>query len=136
MHSFDARRPRKGAIDIAQFLAPSAYIALAMTLGTIGPALAQEADGGGGSYVQERFAFDVADTDGKGLISEAEFVRDAAAAFSRLDKDGSETLTPDELGPHDPAAFARVDADGDGVLTFEEVMRYKMRAFEAADTDG
>jgi hypothetical protein len=82
----------------------------------------------------EMFAFEAADTDGNNLISEGEFVRDAAAGFSGLDRDRDGKLTPEELGPHDPAKFARVDADGDGVLTFTEVMTYKMRAFKAADT--
>jgi Ca2+-binding EF-hand superfamily protein len=67
--------------------------------------------------VYERLAFDAADIDGDGFISEAELARDAAAGFSGLDQDRSETLTPEELGPHDPALFSRVDRDGDGVLT-------------------
>ena len=94
--------------------------------------------GGSGAAAQgmERFAFEAADTDGDGLVSEAELARDAAAGFSGLDEDGSMTLTPDELGPHDAAAFERVDADGDGVLTFEEVMANKTRAFGSADKDG
>jgi hypothetical protein len=82
----------------------------------------------------EQFAFEAADTDGNNLISEGEFVRDAAAGFSGLDRNRDGKLTPEELGPHDPAKFARVDANGDGVLTFKEVMTYKMRAFKAADT--
>lgn len=84
--------------------------------------------------VYEQFAFEAADTDGNNLISEGEFVRDAAAGFSGLDRNRDGKLTPEELGPHDPARFARVDANGDGVLTFTEVMSYKMRAFKAADT--
>lgn len=83
----------------------------------------------------EKLAFEAADTDGNNLISEGEFTRDAAAAFSGLDRNRDQKLTPDELGPHGAAAFARIDADGDGVLTFIEVMNYKMKAFRAADTD-
>ena len=82
----------------------------------------------------EMFAFEAADTDGNNLISEGEFVRDAAAGFSGLDRNRDGKLTPDELGPHDPAKFAHVDANGDGALTFNEVMTYKMKAFKAADT--
>src|SRR5512144_1501006 len=77
--------------------------------------------------VYEQFAFEAADTDGDNLISEGEFVRDAAAGFSGLDQNCDGKLTPDELGPHDPAKFARVDANGDGALTFEEVMAFKMK---------
>jgi Ca2+-binding EF-hand superfamily protein len=114
---------------------PSASLAVAVTLGTIGTALAQQATGDlePGSY--ERLAFDVADTDGDGLVSEAEFARDAAAGFSGLDVDRSETLTPEELGLHDPAMFARVDANGDGVLSFSEVMIHKTQGFAAAGTN-
>lgn len=82
----------------------------------------------------EMFAFEAADTDGNNLISEGEFVRDAAAGFSGLDRNRDGKLTPEELGPHDPAKFARVDTNGDGALTFTEVMTHKMRAFKAADT--
>jgi len=84
----------------------------------------------------EGFAFDAADTDGDGLIDEAELARDAAAGFTALDEDGDGLLTPDELGEHDPALFERVDADGDGALSFDEVMDNKLRGFEAADRDG
>ena len=84
----------------------------------------------------EAFAFDAADTDGDGLVNEAEMARDAAAGFAGLDADGDGLLTPEELGPHDPAAFARVDADGDGALSFNEVMENKLRGLAAADADG
>jgi Ca2+-binding EF-hand superfamily protein len=81
----------------------------------------------------ERFAFDAADTNGDGFVSEAELARDAAAGFSGLDRDRSETLTPEELGPHEPALFTRVDANGDGLLTFSEVMINKTRGFRDGD---
>lgn len=84
----------------------------------------------------QKVAFDAADTDGDGLVSEAEFTRDAAAAFAGLDGNRDRKLTPAELGPHDPAQFKQVDANGDGVLTFKEVMTFKMKAFEAGDTTG
>ncbi len=85
---------------------------------------------------RERLAFDVADTDDDGLVSEAEFARDAIAAFTGLDDDGKGHLTPEDLGEHDPVLFGRIDADGDGVLSFDEVMTYKMDAFADADVDG
>ena len=83
----------------------------------------------------EDFAFDAADTDGDGLISEAELTRDAAAGFSKLDTNRDGELTPEELGPHDPALFQKVDTDGDGKLTFSEVMNHKLQGFTDADTD-
>jgi Ca2+-binding EF-hand superfamily protein len=84
----------------------------------------------------QKVAFDAADTDGDGLVSEAEFTRDAAAAFAGLDANRDRKLTPAELGLHDSAQFKKVDANGDGVLTFKEVMTFKMKAFEAGDKSG
>ena len=46
----------------------------------------------------EEIAFEAADTDGNNVISEGEFVRDAAAGFSGLDRDHDGKLTPAELG--------------------------------------
>lgn len=83
----------------------------------------------------ERLAFDLADTDGDGKVSEAEMTTDAAAGFAGLDRDGSMTLTPEELGPHDPAWLAKVDTNHDGVLSFAEVMRHKLKAWAAGDRD-
>src|SRR5687767_6039492 len=98
-------------ISPASGLVSSFTVAAVMTFGSIGATVAQEAGGGAAPGVYERFAFDAADTDGDGFVSEAELARDAAAGFSGLDQDRSGTLTPDELGPHDPAMFARVDAN-------------------------
>lgn len=113
----------------------SAFTVAAIAL-LSGPALAELDDGLPPSV--EAFAFDAADSDGDGLVSEAEMARDAAAGFSGLDADGDGDglLTPDELGDHDPAHFERVDTDGDGALTFGEVTDHKRRGLEAADRDG
>lgn len=108
----------------------AAFVATALFAGA---AVAQQASLD--AYAKERFAFDAADTDGDGVVNEAELARDAAVGFATLDKDGSGTLTPSELAPHDPAQFKKVDANNDGVLTFKEVMINKRRAFEAGDTD-
>jgi hypothetical protein len=126
-------RPRRAALALASALLSFACCAVGTMVGMIGPAMAQEADGGAAPGVYERLAFDAADTDGDGLVSEAELARDAAAGFSGLDADRSETLTPEELGPHDPTMFSRVDANGDGALTFSEVMTNKTQAFEEGD---
>lgn len=83
--------------------------------------------------VYEKIAFEAADTDGNNLVSEGEFARDAAAAFSGLDRNRDGKLTSEELGSPDPKKFAEIDANGDGYLTFIEIMNYKMKAFRAAD---
>jgi EF hand len=131
VHSQRHRRGcRRAPRPATAALLPSVCLFAAMTLGT---AVAQQADTALEPGAYERLAFEAADTDGDGRVSEGELARDAAAAFSGLDRDGSGTLTPEELGPHDPERFAQVDADGDGALSFSEVMNHKIRAFEAGD---
>lgn len=116
---------------------PSLGLALALMAGTMGAASAQMAASSAAIDPSEypKIAFDAADTNDDGLISEGEFVRDAAVGFATLDKDGSRTLTPAELEAHDPAKFKAIDKNGDGKLTFSEVMANKMRAFKAGDTN-
>ena len=82
------------------------------------------------------FAFDVADRNGDGVISEAELAYDTAAGFAGLDKDGDEHLVPGELQAHDAAAFGRVDTNNDGRLSWGEVIKVKLKVLEDADTDG
>ena len=131
MSRFPDQGPGRRVTSAALSLLP-AWVAVAMTLGASGPAVAQ-VDPTIPPDIDDRLAFDAADTNGDGYVSEGELTRDAAVGFSSLDKDRSGTLTPQELGPHDPAAFARVDRNGDGVLTFTEVMINKTKGFEAAD---
>ncbi|MFL5336251.1 MAG: EF-hand domain-containing protein [Geminicoccaceae bacterium] len=115
-------------------LVPSLGLALAIATGAAHHAWAQATSPKPDvSYTSEEIAFFAADTDGDGLVSEAELARDTARGFATLDKDGSRTLKPEELGPHDAAQFKRVDTNGDGVLTFKEVMVNKSRAFKEGD---
>ena len=81
------------------------------------------------------FAFDVADRDGDGVISEAELAYDTAAGFAGLDVDGDEHLVPGELQSHDPADFRRADTSNDGRLSWSEVIKVKLKVFEDADTN-
>lgn len=115
------------------FILSSCFTVLAAAWSTSGVWAQQLPDPMDLGVSYEELAFEAADTDGNNLVSEGEFVRDAAAGFSGLDRNRDGKLTPEELGPHDPERFARVDADSDGMLTFSEVMTYKMRAFRAAD---
>lgn len=114
----------------------SGCLAVGLAIGVLGTAEAQQGDPEIPPGMTERFAFDAADSNGDGFISEAELARDAAAGFSGLDKDHDGRLTPEELGPHDPALFAKVDTNGDGVLTFNEIIVHKVAGFEQADRDG
>ena len=66
-------------------LSSSAWVAVAMILGAIGPAAAQ-ADPSIPPDAAERVAFDAADTNDDGYVSEGELARDAAAGFSGLDR--------------------------------------------------
>jgi EF hand len=133
VHTPRDRAPGRRATAGAPVLVRSLYAAVAMTVGAMGMAVAQGAGGDMAPGFYERLAFEAADTDGDGFVSEAELARDAAAGFSGLDQDRSETLTPQELGPHDPARFARVDRNGDGTLTFSEVMAHKTQGFADGD---
>ena len=118
----------------ARQLVRSLSLVIATMIGLTGVAAAQSTDGVP-EYDHEAVAFDAANTDGDGVVSEAELARDAAHGFASLDKDGSGTLAPDELAPHDPAQFKKVDANSDGLLTFNEVMTNKLRALKAGDKD-
>jgi len=81
------------------------------------------------------FAFDAADRDGDGVISEAELAYDTAAGFAGLDADGDEQLVPGELQTHDPADFRRADTNNDGRLSWSEVIKVKLKVLEDADTN-
>ena len=138
MLSHDEVVARPILIEIARIILPSLCFAVATVTGPIGLAVAQPVDGaaaaaGTATLSYERVAFDAADLNSDGLVSEAELARDAAVGFSSLDKDRSGTLTRKELGSHDPAKFSRIDTNGDGVLSFSEVMVNKTRALAAGD---
>jgi hypothetical protein len=86
-------------------------------------------------YVRE--AFDAADTNGDGVIDEAEYAADAVSAFAGLDGNGDRILEPGEFdGTVDATLFDQIDGDGDGALSFDEVKAYKMDQFEEADRNG
>lgn len=119
-----------GKLGKSGWLVPA--LALVAAVGSSGIALAQQS-GGAPEVSFEAVAFDAADTDGDGFVSEAELTRDAAHGFATLDRNGDGKLAPGELAPHDPALFKKVDANGDGFLTFEEVMTNKVRAFKLGD---
>lgn len=62
---------------IRPIFVPSVCFVVATTVGTIGPAFAQQAERAAAPGVYERLAFDAADTDGNGFVSEAELARAA-----------------------------------------------------------
>ena len=86
MRTLLADQPRTRSRRLAPLLV------VAMAFGASGVAAAQPAAGETAPEFYERFAFEAADTDGDGFISEAELARDAAAGFSGLDQDRSGTL--------------------------------------------
>lgn len=81
-------------------------------------------------------SFMAADTNGDGLVDEAELTADQAKRFHKLDTSGDGFLTPDELAVHDETRFAQIDKNHDGRLSFTEVMQAKLIDFGAADTNG
>ena len=108
-------------------------LGLSVLLAGGGLAAAQTADP---AAQTDELAFMAADTNGDGLVDEAELAADQAQRFKQLDANGDGVLTPDELEAHTSAAFASVDANGDGKLTFIEVMNAKMQDFTRADSNG
>lgn len=99
------------------------------------------------------------DPDGKGFVSEDDFIAKAKQRFARMDARGDGKLTPDELtAPHlhahatsaqnqNPdlqqkrAAFAqkyfdRIDANHDGVVTQDEYIAAASAHFNKIDTNG
>ena len=82
-----------------------------------------------------RLAFEAADTDGDGRLSEAEVTMDTAAAFATEDDNGDDHLQPEELQEAGPGEFQTLDENNDGKISFPEVMRDKVEDFEAADSD-
>jgi hypothetical protein len=104
----------------------------AAMLGTSPIAAAQPAQDAAGT---SELSFLAADTDGDGLLDEAELGADQAKRFRELDANADGYLEAGELETPDGAMFAAVDKDGDGKLSFVEVMNAKMVGFTAADTN-
>ena len=74
-----------GKLGKSGWLVPA--LALVAAVGSSGIALAQQS-GGAPEVSFEAVAFDAADTDGDGFVSEAELTRDAAHGFATLDRNG------------------------------------------------
>ena len=68
----------------------------------------------GPSTKTDEMSFLAADTNGDGLVDEAELAADQAKRFKQLDANGDGFLTPDELDTHTAAIFAAIDRNGDG----------------------
>lgn len=99
------------------------------------------------------------DTDGKGYVSEDDFIAKAKQRFARMDTRGDGKLTPDELsaprlhehGKSKPNAgpdaqskraefaqkyFDKIDANHDGVVTQDEYIAAATAHFNKIDKDG
>ena len=83
----------------------------------------------------DEMSFMAADTNGDGLVDEAELAADQAKRFKRLDANGDGFVTPDELEAHDQITFMAIDTNKDGKISFAEAMTAKMDAFMRADTN-
>jgi hypothetical protein len=82
-----------------------------------------------------RISFVAADRNNDGVINEAEFAADAAAAFAGEDKDHDGRLTRAELPGAPSGAVERVSATNSDVITFKDLMAAKMAQFDRADTN-
>ena len=85
-----------GKLGKSGWLVPA--LALVAAVGSSGIALAQQS-GGAPEVSFEAVAFDAADTDGDGFVSEAELTRDAAHGFATLDRNGDGKLAPGSWRP-------------------------------------
>ncbi|MEM7445600.1 MAG: EF-hand domain-containing protein [Pseudomonadota bacterium] len=98
-----------------------------------------DADGDGQITVEEVEAyraarFEAADTNGDGVIDEAEFQAAAEARamervaeragemFARIDEDGDGQLTQDDVSGREGRLFEHADENGDGILTEDELL--------------
>ena len=61
------------------------------------------------------------DTDGDGVVSQAEFLSRAETKFNARDTDGDGVISREEILGRAENRFAEIDADGDGVLTRDEM---------------
>lgn len=83
-----------------------------------------------------RMTFIAADRNHDGVIDEAEYVGDAAAAFAGEDVNRDYKLSRSELPDAPSGSFDRLNASHSGALTFDELMQAKMAEFQRADTNG
>jgi Ca2+-binding EF-hand superfamily protein len=83
-----------------------------------------------------RITFAAADQNRDGVIDEAEFASDVAAAFAGQDANHDEKLTQSELAGAPPGTFERLNTSHTGALTFKEVRQAKLAEFQRADTNG
>jgi Ca2+-binding EF-hand superfamily protein len=85
--------------------------------------------------VFSRTSFIAADQNGDGVVSEAEFASDVAAAFAGQDRNMDGSLRRAELPDAPSGAFERIDRDRNGALSFRELMLQKLAEFERADAN-
>jgi hypothetical protein len=83
-----------------------------------------------------RTSFMAADQNHDGVVDEAEFAADAAAAFAAADKNHSYRLTQSDFPNAPPGRFELLNTSHSGYLTFNELMQTKMAEFHQADTNG
>jgi hypothetical protein len=83
-----------------------------------------------------RTTFIAADQNRDGVIDEAEFASDVAAAFAGEDRNSDYQLAQAELPEAPSGTFERIDSDRSGALSFKELVQAKMGEFQRADANG
>jgi Ca2+-binding EF-hand superfamily protein len=84
----------------------------------------------------DRTTFDAADRNRDGVVDEAEFAGDVAAAFAGEDSNLDSQLARAELPDAPPGSFDRIDSDHNSVISFKELMQVKLDEFRRTDTNG
>ena len=107
-------------------------VALRRAVMAAGVATAQTAEQ---SNRTDEMSFMAADTNGDGLVDEAELAADQAKRFKQLDTNGDGYLTPDELEAHDRRSRSWRSTATGRQISFIEAMTAKMDDFMRADTN-
>lgn len=81
----------------------------------------------------EESSFDASDSDGDGMLDEAEVISGTVQDFDARDENADGVLEGDELQGIEPETISRIDSSRDGRLSLTETIRAKMSDFGAND---
>lgn len=85
-------------------------------IGVLGMSLSTPALARGGRH---------ADTDGDGVVSQAEFQAKALKRFERMDADGDGVITQADVTAKSQERFNKLDANQDGVISSDEFRSHR-----------
>ena len=107
----------------------------ALFVGLAFPACAEETEAPAKDTSKKPTAFELADTDKDGKLSEAEFVAMMLKQFVAMDKDENKELGGDELGPDPSPIVTSMDKNKDAKITETEFTEAVKGLFKDLDTN-